>query len=180
MLKRVIHFLPFVGSTNHMQFFFPCSHYYYVARFNHSNSRLGFFLVFSWETGPIMERIPYFVTSFRKNSHNWTPSNSIYIIHNVSWFCKMWTSGDKDEIIILTYSTCVVVDIPSDCVSFGKLVVYNLELYTFPRRMRMMTTTMLLNLSTMLQLLLHKDWNGFSILTNLVSLEKTSLEFPKA
>lgn len=173
MLKWVIHFLPFVGSTNHMQFFFPCSHYYYVARFNHSNSRLGFFLVFSWETGPLMERIPYFVTSFVKiHTIELLVSMPIYIIHNVSWFCKMWTSGDEDEIIILTYSTCVVVDIPSDCVSFGKLVVYNLELYTFPRRMRMMTTTMLLNLFTMLQLLLHKDWNGFSILTNLVSLEK--------
>ncbi len=92
----------------------------------------------------------------------------------------MWTSGDEDEIIILTYSTtCVVVDIPSDCVSFGKLVVYNLELYTFPRKMLMMTTNMLLNLSTMLQLLLHKDWNGLSILTNLISLEKTSLKIPK-
>jgi hypothetical protein len=43
----------------------------------------------------------------------------------------------------------------------------------------MMTKTMLLDLYTMLQLLLHKNWNGLSILTNLVSLEKTSPKFPK-
>ncbi len=129
-----------------------------------------------------MERIPYFVTSFHENSHNWTPSKicPFIFIHNVSWLCKMWTSGDENEIIIPIYlTTCVVVDISSNYASFGKLVVYSLELCTFPRRMHMMTTTMLLDLFTMLQSVLHKDWNGLSILTNSISLEKTSPKIPK-
>jgi hypothetical protein len=43
----------------------------------------------------------------------------------------------------------------------------------------MMTTTMLLNMSTKLQLRLHRDWNGLSILANLVSLGKISQKLPK-
>jgi hypothetical protein len=63
----------------------------------------------------------------------------------------MGIGGDEDEIIIPIYSTtCVVVDILLDCASFGKLVVYSLELCTLSRRMCMMTTTMLLDMSTML------------------------------
>jgi hypothetical protein len=43
----------------------------------------------------------------------------------------------------------------------------------------MMTTTMLLNISTKLQLRLHRDWNGLSILANLISLGKISQKIPK-
>jgi len=43
----------------------------------------------------------------------------------------------------------------------------------------MMTTTMLLNMSTKLQLRLHGDWNGLSILANLISLGKISHKIPK-
>ncbi len=58
-------------------------------------------------------------------------------------------------------------------------LVSNLELCILRRTMCMMTTTMLLELSTKLQLLLHKDWNGFSILGNSISLGKISPKFPK-
>ncbi len=47
------------------------------------------------------------------------------------------------------------------------------------RTMCMMTTTMLLNMSTKLQLRLHGDWNGLSILANLISLGKISQKIPK-
>jgi hypothetical protein len=43
----------------------------------------------------------------------------------------------------------------------------------------MMTTIMLLNMSTKLQLVLHRDWNGLSISANLVSLGKISQKIPK-
>jgi hypothetical protein len=42
-----------------------------------------------------------------------------------------------------------------------------------------MTITMLLNPSTKLELLLHKDWNGFSILANSRSIGKISPKIPK-